>query len=96
MVARVHNARASDERCTEGWHHDDKGPPDLTLRIQDVKFRGKVERKVEETREGDCNVSVLTWMPSRPRPTTAVARGKALESILQNVVVCLSADVDGL
>jgi hypothetical protein len=96
MVARVHNARASDERCTEGWHHHDEGPPDLALCIQDVKFRSKVERKVEETSEGDCSLSVLTMTPRRPLPTTAVARGKALESILQNVVVCLSADVDGL
>lgn len=72
MVTRVHDARASDERGAEGWHHHDEGPPDLTLRIQDVEFRGEVERKIEETSEGDWVGLVLTFTLRRRVPTTAM------------------------
>jgi hypothetical protein len=79
MVTSVHNARTSDESSAERRNHDDESPPNFTLRVQNVQLCGKVEGEVEQPSERD----------------TAVSRGKALEAILKDVVVCLRADIDG-
>jgi hypothetical protein len=94
VMTGVHDARAGDEGSAESWDHDNEGPPDLALGIQDVQFRSKVERKVEQARKGDCMLSMAVRGPCGLVLTAAMSRGKALESILQDVVVLLVADCD--
>jgi hypothetical protein len=96
MVTGVHDTCAGDESCTEGRDHYDECAPDFSLCVEDVQFGGEVEREVEQASERDCGLLVMAMHPPARRRTTAVSRGKALEPVLQDVVVCLGANGNGL
>lgn len=95
MVASVHDARTSDKRSAERRDHDNERPPDFTLSIQNVQLRGEVERKVKQSSERYYHKSALMTRHDKAEHTAAVPRRKALEAVLQDIVVGLGADIDG-
>ena len=76
----IHDTRSRNERSAECGDHDDERSPNLTLGVQNVKFSGKVNGEVEQAGKGNA----------------AMSGGKALEPILQNIIVLLGANVNGL
>jgi hypothetical protein len=96
MMAGVHDTGTGDERGAERRDHYDECAPDFSLCIGDVQFGREVEREVKQSGKGDCDVSVFIRGILSRRPTAAVSRGEALEPVLQDVVVGLRADGNGL
>jgi hypothetical protein len=56
-MAGVHDASTRNEGGAERWDHDDEGPPDLALGIQNVQLGRKVQREIEQAGKGDCILS---------------------------------------
>lgn len=62
-----------------------------------MHLRCKIERKIEQSGERSFIIYVSQIQPQRRgQLTTTMSRGEALESILQDMGVCFSADLDGV
>jgi len=79
-MACIHDTRARDKRSTQSWNHDDERPPDFALGVHDVQLGSEVEGKIEQASERRA----------------AMSGRKALEAILQDVVICLGTNRDVL
>jgi hypothetical protein len=96
MVASVHDTCAGDKSSAERRNHYDKSAPNFSLCIEDVQFGGEVEREIEQASERDCGLLVVAMQLLARRHTAAMSRRKALEPVLQDVVIRLRANGNGL